>query len=94
MILDIDSLADETLLYCDICLVGAGAVGMAIGRELAASNLKTVILESGSLHEHAATQALYDSQIVGLPFIGATQGRFRVLGGTTTRWGGQSLPLD
>ena len=41
----------------------------------------------------APTQALYDVDISGLPHPGSTQGRFRVCGGSTTKWGGQALPL-
>jgi choline dehydrogenase-like flavoprotein len=52
-----------------------------------------VLLESGGSEPEAGTQALYDVELSGLPHPGSTQGRFRVLGGSTTKWGGQALPL-
>jgi len=83
----------EMELACDLCIVGSGAAGLAIAHEMRNTPLRVVLLESGGLDQEAATQALYDVEISGLPHPGATEGRFRVFGGSTTRWGGQALPL-
>jgi choline dehydrogenase-like flavoprotein len=93
MIVDLDKLDESPEILCDLCIVGSGAAGLAIMSEIADSGLKTVILESGGLSQEPLTQALYDVDISGLPHPGATEGRFRVCGGSTTQWGGQALPL-
>jgi len=93
MIIDLATLGDTPELSCDLCVVGSGAAGLAIASEMLHSSVKTIIVESGSLEQESATQALYDVDISGLPHPGSTQGRFRVCGGSTTQWGGQALPL-
>src|SRR5882762_7020293 len=93
MIIDLATLGDTPELSCDLCVVGSGAAGLAIASEMLHSSVKTIIVESGSLEQEPATQALYDVDISGLPHPGSTQGRFRVCGGSTTKWGGQALPL-
>jgi choline dehydrogenase-like flavoprotein len=80
-------------LSCDVCVVGSGAAGLTIASELLQSPVKIVLVESGGFEHEPATQALYDVDISGLPHPGATEGRFRLCGGSTTKWGGQALPL-
>lgn len=93
MIIDLNSSQETPDLPCDVCIVGAGAAGLAIATEMLKSHKTVVILESGGFEHEPATQALYDVENSGSPHAGATQGRFRVLGGSTTKWGGQALPL-
>ncbi|MDB5223205.1 MAG: family oxidoreductase [Chitinophagaceae bacterium] len=93
MILDLlrDELPEH--MSADICIVGSGAAGMAAAFELTKTKLKVLILESGDIKYNDDTQSLYNSEIVGHSFNGAHEGRFRTLGGSTTKWGGQALPL-
>jgi choline dehydrogenase-like flavoprotein len=93
MILDLKTMNAPVELSCDLCVVGSGAAGLAIASEMMGTRIKTVIVESGGLEHEPPTQALYDVDISGLPHPGATEGRFRICGGSTTRWGGQALPL-
>jgi choline dehydrogenase-like flavoprotein len=93
MILDLKTIHEAPVLSCDLCLVGAGAAGLAIASEMMGTPLRVVLIESGGLDHEPATQALYEAEISGLPHPGTTQGRFRVCGGSTTKWGGQALPL-
>lgn len=93
MIVDLNSVQDVPELVCDVCIVGAGAAGLAIATELLPAGKKIVILESGGFEPEPSTQVLYDAEISGLPHAGVTQGRFRIVGGSTTQWGGQALPL-
>jgi choline dehydrogenase-like flavoprotein len=88
--LDIDH---NTCLDTDICIIGSGATGLAIANEFLSHQTRILLLESGGSTLESETQELYQSQIIGLPHIGTHEGRFRVLGGSTTKWGGQSLPL-
>ena len=93
MILDLKTLNAPMELSCDLCVVGSGAAGLTIASEMMSTRLRTVIVESGSLVHEPQTQALYNVDISGLPYPGATEGRFRICGGSTTQWGGQALPL-
>ena len=93
MIIDLKSATEVPELSCDVCIVGTGAAGLALASELLTSGLTVVLVESGGFEHETATQALYDVNVTGLPHRGSTEGRFRVLGGSTTKWGGQALPL-
>ncbi|MFL5616101.1 MAG: GMC oxidoreductase [Gemmatimonadaceae bacterium] len=55
---------------------------------------RVVILEGGGLEFESDSQALYDVAVAGASYTGAREGRFRVAGGSTTRWGGQALRLE
>lgn len=94
MISDLDQHPDGKEWDTDLCIIGGGAAGMALAMEFIGKPVRVLLLESGSWEHEANTQALYDSVITGLPFSGVHTGRFRVMGGSTTRWAGQSLPLD
>jgi choline dehydrogenase-like flavoprotein len=93
VIIDIKDTNGPEELSFDVCVVGSGAAGLTIASELLHSSLKVVLVESGGWEHEPATQALYDVDVSGLPHPGATEGRFRICGGSTTKWGGQALPL-
>ncbi len=93
MIVDLQTTDSLPELACDLCIVGSGAAGLAIASEMSGTPLKVIVVESGGLQLEPPTQALYDVDTSGLPHPGSTEGRFRVCGGSTTKWGGQSLPL-
>jgi choline dehydrogenase-like flavoprotein len=94
MIQDFCEFQNGALVEADVCVVGAGAAGIAIAREFAGARYKVALLESGGTEVEAETQRLYDSEIVGLPHDSVEQGRARIFGGTTTLWGGQALRFD
>jgi choline dehydrogenase-like flavoprotein len=81
-------------LIADICIVGAGAAGITLAVEFARKGKTVLLLEGGGAVREDSSQALYDSEIAGLPHRGIHTGRIRVKGGTTVRWGGQILELD
>jgi choline dehydrogenase-like flavoprotein len=81
-------------LIADICIAGAGAAGITLAVELARKGKKVLLLEGGGAVREDSSQAIYDSEIIGLPHRGIHTGRIRVKGGTTVRWGGQILELD
>jgi hypothetical protein len=51
------------------------------------------VLEAGGASLEPESQALYAAEMAATPHLGTTEGRFRVYGGSSTRWGGQLLPL-
>lgn len=78
----------------DVCVIGAGAAGISMAIELSRRGLSVLLVEGGGINFEDSSQELYRTEITGLPHAGVHEGRFRVLGGTTTRWGGQILELD
>ena len=95
MILDAQQLPDGEPLTADICIVGAGAAGIAMALELAGSPLQVLVLESGGLRPERATQALYAGSVAD-ERLHSPPDRYRQrrYGGTTTIWGGRCMPLD
>jgi choline dehydrogenase-like flavoprotein len=80
--------------HADICIAGAGAAGITLAVEFAGRGKTVLLLEGGGAVREDSSQAIYDSEIVGLAHRGIHTGRIRVKGGTTVRWGGQILELD
>jgi choline dehydrogenase-like flavoprotein len=78
----------------DVCIIGCGAAGITVAREFFKSGISAVVLEGGGDQWELDTQAIYASEVAGLPHKGIHIGRARVFGGTTTLWAGQTLPLD
>lgn len=95
-LLDAHTIAPQTQIEADICIVGAGAAGLALAREFIGSRYSVVVLESGGLQSDRATQALYGVDTVGHP-LRIEQGyvsRNRYFGGSTNTWGGRCIPLN
>ncbi len=78
----------------DVCVVGAGAAGILLTVELLRLGKTVTLLEAGGRVIEEASQDPYASEVVGRHHEGVTSGRFRVLGGTTLKWGGQILELN
>ena len=78
----------------DVCVAGGGAAGLALTVELAAKGLRVALLESGGKVFESRSQQLCAGDSQSLPYAGLYNGRGRILGGTTTLWGGQVLEMD
>jgi choline dehydrogenase-like flavoprotein len=83
-----------TTLETDLCIIGAGAAGITLARELSGSPLRVSVLESGGLAYEVETQALYEGESIGLPYSNLSAPRLRYFGGTTNHWGGICRPFD
>src|SRR5262245_51439272 len=91
----------STLHGFDVCIVGAGAAGIAMAARLIASNLKVLVLSSGG--PLASVPAPVDESIyrgVPGPFLRKvdpeflTRSRLRMFGGTTNHFTYWSQPLE
>jgi len=80
-------------LSVDLCVVGAGAAGITIAKELLGSGIRVCLVESGGYSEEPDTQTLYQGESVG-HMVTMDEGRYRVFGGSVTRWGGRCAMLD
>src|SRR5215472_10602015 len=95
MICDCRTLGDTELLTADVCIIGGGAAGIAIARELISSPLKVVLLESGGYRREPRLQKLYQAQCEGEHYYLPLEScRSRFFGGSTNCWGGICTPLD
>ncbi|QDK36061.1 FAD-dependent oxidoreductase [Sphingomonas sp. IC081] len=94
MITDLQNAASDLDLTDEICVIGAGAVGLALAVKLARAGHKVTLLEGGGKGLETKSQELMKGFSVGHPFKHLGIGRYRVLGGSTTFWGGQVVPFD
>ena len=92
MMLRLDELKKSNI-EADLCIIGCGAAGICLAHELAGTGLRIVLLEAGELAVTDVQQKFFESHVDGLPYDSTTT-RFRVVGGSTERWGGQALPFD
>jgi len=78
----------------EICIVGAGAVGLTLAVSLARQGKRVALLEAGPAKPQASSQMLFEAATYsGHELRGLHVGRFRTLGGSTTFWGGQLVPF-
>ncbi|WP_376094303.1 GMC oxidoreductase [Roseomonas sp. CCTCC AB2023176] len=95
MITDASTLEHESRLDADLCIVGAGAAGIAIALQFLYSPLRVLVLESGRARPDAVTQSLYAGTVADAALHPPTDTyRVRRFGGSTTLWGGRCIPLD
>jgi hypothetical protein len=79
----------------DVCVVGAGPVGLALAVVLARRGVEVLLLESG-LRKPDTTHQKYSGAIIASPNRHAdmTLAVARAFGGTSWLWGGRCVPLD
>jgi choline dehydrogenase-like flavoprotein len=82
-------------LQADVCVVGAGPVGLASALALADAGCDVLLIESGQEHRDESAQSLSTAKVLDTvahaPMAHAVQ---RGLGGTSALWGGRCVPLD
>ncbi len=88
MIRDLNTFAATGVIDTDLCIIGAGAVGITLARALSSTKRRVLLLESGGLDSDTRTQSLYEGTSVGLPYFKLDAARLRYFGGTTNHWGG------
>lgn len=78
-----------------VCVIGAGIAGLILARKLALRGIDVVVLEAGGhTIEETGQQLLAAPVLHGQTHVGTTEGRFRVFGGSSVRWGGQVLAMS
>ena len=94
MLLDARGLDTRADLETDLCIIGGGAAGLTIARQMIDGPLRVTVLEGGGLQPDPAAQQLYAGIAIGQPYYALDACRVRQLGGTTNTWGGWCRPLD
>ncbi|QWD32230.1 hypothetical protein G6678_01645 [Polynucleobacter paneuropaeus] len=76
-----------------ILIIGAGTAGLLMAEQFYKAGIHTVVIESGGLKQEDETHPYNHVILSGDAYAGAAKGRFRCLGGTSTRWGGAMIPF-
>lgn len=102
MEMDAEDLPDRAQLETDLCIVGAGPVGITIARELLQHGIDVLLLESGGPGPEDWPQTLNEGAVEGDSYLGLRATRWRQVGGTTLIWntpveggpGAKYVPFD
>ncbi|RDS83641.1 GMC family oxidoreductase [Dyella monticola] len=93
MIIDYLDSSAASDIDADLCIIGAGAAGIAIARHFIGTSITVCLIEGGGATGEEQSQALYEGISVGtVPFDAGTS-RMRVFGGSCNLWGGGCIPL-
>lgn len=97
-ICDATSIPRGVAIDTDICIVGAGAAGLTIARQLNGTKLDVTLLEAGGLERDLATEhETFEVDHIGTPWRNPVPHRGRWFGGSTNLWYGriaQPNPID
>ena len=94
-ICDLSSASSGNGEDANFCVVGAGIAGLLLATRLARqSNRKVIVLESGSLAFDPDIHALNEIDDPSGRYARELTGRYRGLGGSSSRWGGRMIPLS
>ena len=94
MLVDLEHYDGPEQIDADTCVVGGGAAGVALTRQLIAEGKQVCLLEAGGSDFEDATQDLYEGDNLGMPYYPVRESRLRFFGGTTNIWGGRCVPMQ
>lgn len=94
MLIDLQKSTEDMTLETEVCIVGAGAAGVALARDLMRAGQDVCLLEGGGMDYEDASQNLFDGKNIGMEYYDLDHARLRFFGGTTNIWGGRNIPLD
>ncbi len=94
MHIDARKLDHNALIECDICIIGAGPVGISMALDLIDSPYKVILLEGGGFEYDDKVQDLYAGKTTGQQYYPLKSARLHYFGGTSGHWGGMCTPLD
>ncbi len=92
--IDFNTSFDTDISTYDYTIIGAGAAGIFLSILLAKQDKKVLLIETGHYTEDEQRQDLNIILQTAKKLTTSVWGRKRAIGGTTIRWGGQSLPFD
>jgi choline dehydrogenase-like flavoprotein len=82
-------------IEADVVIIGSGPAGIVVALELAAAGQEVIVVEAGGDHFSRSSQAIYRAETVSPEAHGQVDMfRRRMLGGSSTLWGGRCIPFD
>jgi len=91
----IDSDRTDILPRADLCIVGAGPIGLALAFKCAANGLTVALVDSGDFNRHPCRQDLFGSvELATEHHASLDLTSHRGVGGTSRLWGGRCVRLD
>jgi choline dehydrogenase-like flavoprotein len=81
-------------VVADLCIIGAGAAGIAIARTFIGTSVTVCLVEGGGFAGEQKNQELYEGISIGSPPFDAANSRMRAFGGSCNLWGGGCIPLN
>ena len=93
MIIDYRNETVPTDVKADLCIIGAGAAGLAIARTFLGTPISVCVIESGGFSGEERNQVLYEGSSIGFPDFDPGTSRMRVFGGSCNLWGGGCIPI-
>jgi choline dehydrogenase-like flavoprotein len=94
LLIDARGIPPDSIIDSDICIIGAGAAGIALALHCAASELRVCLLESGGLDVGSAAQSLAEGDSIGMRYSPLDSAQLRFFGGNTNAWGGWFRGFD
>lgn len=94
MHLDARTIENNAIVEADLCIVGAGAAGIAMSLDWNERSEKVVLLEGGGFEYEQETQELFDGSLSGQRYYPLMSTRLHYFGGTTGHWSGLCTPFD
>lgn len=91
-----DFLDSSTPTNCevDVCIIGAGAAGIAIASAFLTHRVRVCVVESGGMDGELRSQSLCEGESIGTPNFDAFHSRMRAYGGSCNLWGGGCVRLS
>lgn len=88
------TLPDRGTTQCEVAIVGAGAIGIALAIRLAGRVGRVVLIEAGGESFDPSTAFSKAERVEDARHAPTELYRRRMLGGTTSVWGGRCIPFD
>lgn len=76
----------------EICIVGAGVIGLYLATRLVSRGFDVILIEAGDRISKDSKSIGFEIEEVERPYSGTYKGRFFGIGGTASQWGGALIP--
>ena len=92
--INLEKVGNSSIIESEICIIGAGPIGIFTAYNLANAGIKTILIEAGNKETKSGIDFMGKPITTKLEYSGATLGRFFGLGGSSSNWGGVLIPHD
>lgn len=86
--------AADTTISGELCVIGAGIAGLLLAHRIAKAGRRVIVIESGADHFDPDIHDMNAVEDISARYGRDLTGRYRGLGGSSTRWGGRLIPIS